>query len=118
MLNFNNVSGLTTIQGGLNNANQDVRAHSIGWFYDAVHNQTLVYANAGRSSLAQSSASLMLVDLVGGNFHLSAQPNGLAGRSRSIRTTSRDGSCRFLLTKTHLDEPPMPDEAGERFLEN
>ena len=97
MLNLK-CSGLTTIQGGLNNANQDVRDHSIGWFYDAIHNQTLVYSNAGRSSLAQSSASLMLVDLVGGNFHLSAQPNGLAGRSRSIdgelrRVTALFGFC-------------------------
>jgi hypothetical protein len=30
-----------------------------------------VYANTGGSSLAQSSTSLMLVDLLGGNFHLS-----------------------------------------------
>jgi hypothetical protein len=75
VLNFSNVSGLTTIQGGLNNAHQNVNAHSIAWFYDAVNNQTLAYANTTGSNLAQSSSSLMLVDLVGGNFHLSAQPN-------------------------------------------
>jgi hypothetical protein len=70
VLNFSNISGLTTIQSSLS-ANQKVNAHSIGWLYDAVNNQTLVYANTGGSSLAQSSTSLMLVDLLGGNFHLS-----------------------------------------------
>jgi hypothetical protein len=75
VLNFSRISGLTTIQGGLNNANQNVNANSIAWFYDEAHNQTLVYANMGGSSVAQSSASLMLVDLAGGNFHLSAQPS-------------------------------------------
>jgi hypothetical protein len=75
VLNFSKVSGLTTLQGGLNNANQKVGAHSIAWFYDAVHNQTLVYANTSGSSVAQSSASLMVVALLGGNFHLSTSPN-------------------------------------------
>ena len=75
VLNFSHISGLTTIQGGVNNANQKVNAHSIAWFYDEAHNQTLVYANTGGSFVAQSTASLMLVDFAGGNFQLSAQPN-------------------------------------------
>jgi hypothetical protein len=71
VLNFSNISGLTTIQGSLS-ASPDINPHSIGWFYDAANNQTLVYANTGGSHLAQTSTSLMLVDLAGGNFHLSA----------------------------------------------
>jgi hypothetical protein len=75
VLDFHNISGLTAIQGGLNNTNQKVNAHSIDWYYNAVQDQTILYANTGGSSVAQSNSSLMLVDLVGGNLHLSPQPN-------------------------------------------
>jgi hypothetical protein len=74
ILDLHNVSGLTTIQGGLNNTNQKVNGNSIAWFYDSTHNQTLVYANTGASSSSQSNTA-MLIDLAGGNFHLSATPN-------------------------------------------
>jgi hypothetical protein len=71
VLNFGNISGLTTIQGSLS-VNQKVNAHSIGWLYDAVNNQTLVYANTGSSALSETSSSLMLVDLAENNSHLTA----------------------------------------------
>jgi hypothetical protein len=74
VLDFSAITGLTTIQGGLNNANQTVAAHSIAWIYNASTNQTMVFANATSAALSQTSATLMAVDLTGGNFHLSSLP--------------------------------------------
>jgi hypothetical protein len=72
VLDFTAIAGITTIQGALNNTNQNLHAHSIAWHYDSTLNETLVYANAGSSALGQTSSSLMLVALDGNNFHLTA----------------------------------------------
>jgi hypothetical protein len=72
VIDLSAISGISNIQGGLSSTSQRIAAHSIAWIFNASTNQTMVYANATNSALSQSSSSLMLIDLAGGNLHLAA----------------------------------------------
>ena len=72
VIDLSAVAGISSVEGGLTRSSQTVAAHSIAWIFNASTNQTMVYANATNSALSQSSSSLMLIDLAGGNLHLSA----------------------------------------------
>ncbi|MDI9847308.1 Ig-like domain-containing protein [Rhodoblastus sp. 17X3] len=75
LLDFSQIAGVTGVYGGLSSASQLVPAHDVAWLYDPHSNQTLVFANATSGALSQTSASLLAVDLIGGNYHLFAGIN-------------------------------------------
>ena len=78
VMDLSAISGITTFQGALASPTAKVAADSVASFYDVGLNETLVFADAGAGALSQTSASLMEIELAGGDYKLAASNFRLA----------------------------------------
>ena len=72
------IRAITKFEGAPRSLTGTIAAHSVATFFDAADDATLIFANAGATSLSQASASLMEIELAGGDFKLAASNFKLA----------------------------------------
>jgi VCBS repeat-containing protein len=116
--------------GALATATSLVAAHTVAWFFDSAHNQTIVYANPTGAALNGGSSSLLEIHLTGvssvqaGDF-LTANPlnliapAGVAGEPINLGlaapSSAEDGT---LVTATIADVPSGWTLSGGTLLED
>ena len=110
-------TALTTFKtGGLLTATGSVAAHTIAWFYDSVHNQTIVYVNPTNGALNGGVPDLLEIHLTGnislvpGNFStlnalITTAPAGIAGEPINLGLSALSAEGGALITVAIADVP-------------